>query len=53
VGRTKFWYGTDGGSPFQVYYYDEEWEIPAWKALLQIVTPAGTIPNAALDDENS
>ena len=29
----------------QVYEYDEEWEIPAYQALLQLVTPAGTFPN--------
>ena len=26
-------------SSLQVYYYDEEWEIPAYQALLQIITP--------------
>jgi len=26
---------------YRIYFYDEEWEIPAWKALLQLVTPAG------------
>ena len=33
---------------YQVVAYDEEWEIPAAKALLQLVTPAGTIPNSSL-----
>ena len=48
IGRTKFWYrqgetnGNDNGA-VQVYFYDEEWEIPAGLALLQLVTPAGTI----------
>ena len=27
----------------RVYYYDEKWEMPAGKALLQLVTPGGTI----------
>lgn len=31
---------------FQVYYYDEEWEIPAYQALLQLLTPPGTFPNS-------
>jgi hypothetical protein len=31
---------------FQVYYYDEEWEIPAYQALLQLITPPGTFPNS-------
>eukprot|EP00984_Skeletonema_dohrnii_P023424 scaffold12513_cov103-Skeletonema_dohrnii-CCMP3373.AAC.11 len=49
IGRTKFWYrqgetnGNDSNSAVQVYFYDEEWEIPAGLALLQLVTPAGTI----------
>jgi hypothetical protein len=43
IGRTKFWYNQD----CQVYFYDEEWEIPAYRALLQLVTPAGTIPNSS------
>jgi len=49
IGRTKFWYrqgemkGNDSSSSVQVYFYDEEWEIPAGLALLQLVTPAGTI----------
>jgi hypothetical protein len=32
---------------YQVIEYDEEWEIPAAKALLQLITPAGTIPNSS------
>jgi len=50
IGRTKFWYqekevvDNNGSAPaVQVYFYDEEWEIPAGLALLQLVTPAGTI----------
>jgi len=36
----------DSDAPcYKVYRYDEEWEIPAYRALLQLVTPAGTIPN--------
>ena len=57
IGRTKFWFRDNaieaeaggGDDPqntkLQVYYYDEEWEIPAGRALLQLVTPAGTIKN--------
>ena len=39
---------TDGDSSsfLKVYFYDEEWEIPAYQALLQIITPAGTFPNS-------
>jgi hypothetical protein len=61
IGRTKFWFrregdasagdggdrggtGTGGGG-YTVYFYDESWEIAAWQALLQIVTPAGTFPS--------
>lgn len=44
IGRTKFWYRKDTqDNAFRVYLYDEEWEIPAAKALLQLITPAGTI----------
>jgi len=50
IGRTKFWYrkvnndeNGDGLDGFRVYFYDEKWEMPASKALLQLVTPAGTI----------
>lgn len=32
---------------YQVYFYDEEWEIPAGLALLQLVTKAGTIANTS------
>jgi Uncharacterized conserved protein (DUF2358) len=52
VGRTKFWYRSaplppstdDRGSEVDetavvVVRYDEEWEIPAYRALLQLVTP--------------
>ena len=55
IGRTKFWYRktpqaseeTTGDSSYRVVFYDEEWEIPAAKALLQLVTPAGTIRNSS------
>lgn len=52
IGRTKFWYREveDGG--YRVYFYDECWEIPAAKALLQLVTPAGTIPNQSNTSSN-
>lgn len=42
IGRTKFWYNP---KDFLVYFYDECWEVPAYQALLQIVTPADTFPN--------
>lgn len=48
IGRTKFWYNaknTDEG--VRVRFYDEEWEIPAYKALMQLVTKAGTISSSA------
>jgi Uncharacterized conserved protein (DUF2358) len=44
IGQTKFWYNND---TFQIYFYDEVWEIPASQALLQLITPAGTIPNSS------
>jgi hypothetical protein len=46
IGRTKFWYRKRNGSGYRIYFYDECWEIPAAQALLQLVTPAGTIPNS-------
>ena len=54
IGRTKFWYNEEydakknveeGRKIYQVYFYDEMWEIPAGLALLQLITPAGTVPN--------
>ncbi|KAL3785714.1 hypothetical protein ACHAW5_004542 [Stephanodiscus triporus] len=52
IGRTKFWYQEISHekddvieSAFQVYFYDEMWEIPAGLALLQLVTKAETIAN--------
>jgi hypothetical protein len=36
IGRTKFWFRKDSN---MVYFYDEKWEMPAYKALLQLVTP--------------
>lgn len=33
---------------YQVYLYDEEWEIPAYQALLQLITPPGTFPNSKI-----
>ena len=54
IGRTKFWYNKEKGSVsneneegVRVRFYDEEWELPAWKALLQLVTKAGTIPSSS------
>lgn len=43
IGRTKFWFNK---KDFLVYFYDESWEIPAYQALLQLVTPANTFPNS-------
>lgn len=66
IGRTKFWYqdsvvevSADGCddkidqnvSALRVYYYDEKWEMPAGRALLQLVTPGGTI--SSQDDDCS
>ncbi|KAL3778810.1 hypothetical protein HJC23_009843 [Cyclotella cryptica] len=53
IGRTKFWYEAnhddkDGRGVVQIYFYDEKWEIPAGLALLQLVTPAGTIANSTV-----
>lgn len=45
IGRTKFWYRPVENGGFRVYFYDECWELPAGRALLQLITPAGTIPN--------
>ncbi len=36
IGQTKFWFHND---TYQIYLYDEEWEIQANQALLQLVTP--------------
>jgi Uncharacterized conserved protein (DUF2358) len=44
IGRTKFWC-REGDDGYRVYFYDECCKIPAAQALLQLVTPAGTIPN--------
>ncbi|ACI64927.1 predicted protein [Thalassiosira pseudonana CCMP1335] len=53
IGRTKFWYEATTNeedkqhqAALQVYFYDEKWEIPAGLALLQFITPAGTIANS-------
>merc|ERR1719491_330518 len=54
IGRTKFWYRSGDDSAqltgaqdgLRVFLYDEEWEIPASRALLQLVTPGGTIKNS-------
>ena len=50
IGRTKFWYRktndtkeTGEQDALQVYFYDEQWEIPASRALLQLVTTGETI----------
>jgi hypothetical protein len=47
IGRTKFWYRpTEENEGFRIYSYDEEWEIEAGTALLQLITPKGSIPNS-------
>ena len=46
IGTTKFWYERSENG-FRVTFYDEEWEISAAKALLQLVTPPGTVPNTS------
>jgi hypothetical protein len=52
-GRTKFWLSsshykmlTTNYSYWQVTKYEEEWDIPAAKALLQLVIPSGRYPEA-------
>ena len=47
IGRTKFWYNAHTDECVRVRFYDEEWEMPAYKALLQLVTKAGTISSSA------
>jgi hypothetical protein len=47
IGRTKFWYHPKDNL---VFFYDESWEVPAYQALLQIVTPAGTFPSSSLSN---
>ena len=37
----------DSVKGYRVFFYDEEWEIPAARALLQLITPAGTICNSS------
>jgi hypothetical protein len=49
IGNTKFWYRkseNENGSSYRVYFYDEKWELKTWKALLQLVSRKGTIPNS-------
>lgn len=49
IGRTKFWYNRtndNGQEGYRVYFYDEEWELAAGTALLQLITPKGSIPNS-------
>ncbi|CAM9275707.1 unnamed protein product [Chrysoparadoxa australica] len=41
IGRTRFTYDASRGN--RVVDYDEEWEMPATEALLQIVRPGGDI----------
>lgn len=52
MGQTKFWYqhqpthGETTTSCVRVVFYEEKWQLPAFEALWQLVTPAGTIPNS-------
>lgn len=46
IGRTKFWY-KNAAEGVRVYFYDECWELPAGKALMQLITPGGMIPNSS------
>ena len=45
IGNTKFWFRPSDerpdkqDQPLQVYFYEEEWEMPAYKALLQLLRP--------------
>ena len=48
IGRTRFWYKKDAQREFRVVFYDEEWEIPATNALLQLITLPGTITNTIM-----
>jgi Uncharacterized conserved protein (DUF2358) len=49
IGRTKFRYKQVAGNQtnretgVQVYSYDEEWEMPAYKALLQLIQPGKSV----------
>jgi len=45
IGRTKFWFKQDVDTSYRVYFYDESWEIAAFQALLQLITPTNTSPN--------
>ena len=53
IGRTKFWYNkgdtrsSSDDSSYRVFFYDEEWEMPASRALLQLVTRPGMISNGS------
>lgn len=47
IGRTKFWFRDNQGTGLQVYFYDEAWEMPAGKALLQLITPGGKTPGTS------
>lgn len=49
IGNTKFFYNEKR----LVYLYDETWELPAWKALLQIITPADTFPNSMRETKSN
>mmetsp|Transcript_10536 Transcript_10536/g.29039 ORF Transcript_10536/g.29039 Transcript_10536/m.29039 type:complete len:334 (-) Transcript_10536:187-1188(-) len=56
IGRTKFWFKDsrkeedDTANGYRIYFYDESWELPAYKALLQLVTPPGTISATSVSD---
>ena len=49
IGRTRFWFNP---KDYLVYFYDESWEVTAFQALLQLVTPANTFPNSSAPKED-
>ena len=36
------------GYGYQVHFYDEQWEVEAGLAFLQLITPKGKIPNSKM-----
>jgi Uncharacterized conserved protein (DUF2358) len=46
VGQTKFWYNEN----CQVYSYDERWEIPLARALLQLLVPGRSRDKDPMDE---
>jgi len=55
MGRTKFWFEQTStknttSSRVQVVHYEEDWEIPAYQALLQLITPPDTFPRSTIPE---